>query len=55
MVNFVKEKDKNSEVIGAKNVLEENKIIANSKIGDVAVEVLKGTTKIAKILYFQGF
>lgn len=54
MVNFVKEKDKNSEVIGAENVLEESKIIADFKIGDIAVEVLKGTTKIAEILYFKN-
>jgi len=54
MVNFVKEKDKNSQVIGAENVLEESKIIADSKIDDIAVEVLKGTTKIAEILYFKN-
>lgn len=54
MVNFVKEKDKNSQVIGAENVLEESKIIADSRIDDIAVEVLKGTTKIAEILYFKN-
>lgn len=54
MVNFFKEKDKNSEVIGAENVLEESKIIANFKIDNVAVEVLKGTTRIAEILYFKN-
>ena len=54
IVNFFKEKDKNCEVIGAENVLEESKIIADFKIGDVAVEVLEGTTKIAEILYFKN-
>jgi len=54
MVNFVKEKGKNSEVIGAENVLEECKIIADFNIDDIAVEVLKGTTKIAEILYFKN-
>ncbi len=54
MVNFVKEKNKNVEVIGAENILEKYKIIADSKINDIAVEVLKGTTKIAEILYFEN-
>lgn len=54
MVNFVKEKSEDSKVIGAKNVLDENKIIADSKIDEVAVEVLIGVTKIAEILYLGG-
>jgi len=53
-VNFFKEKDKNCKVIGAENVLEECKIIADFKIDNVAVEVLKGTTKIAEVLYFNN-
>ena len=53
MVNFVKEKNKDSRVVGEKNILDEKKIIANSKIDEIAVEVLKGTTKIAEILYLR--
>ncbi|NIN92964.1 hypothetical protein GTO36_08310 [bacterium] len=54
MANFAKGKYKNSEAVGAENILEENKIIANFRIDDIAVEVLKGTTKIAEILYFEN-
>ena len=54
IVNFVKEKGKNSEVIGAENILEKSKIIADFNIDDIAVEVLKATTKIAELLYFKN-
>jgi len=54
LVSFIKEKDKDSGVIGANNILQEYKIIADSRINDKAVEILRGTTKIAEILYFEN-
>lgn len=54
LVNFVKEKSEGYKVTGAKNILEEKKIIADSKIDEIAVNVLKGVTKIAEILYFKN-
>ncbi|MDI6859923.1 MAG: hypothetical protein QMC85_05465, partial [Methanocellales archaeon] len=48
--NFVKNRENDTKVIGAKNKLEESKIIADSKIDEIAAEALKATTKIAEIL-----
>jgi len=53
IVSFIKEKDKDSRVMGAKNILDEYKIIAESSIDDIAFKVLRGTTKVAEILYFR--
>lgn len=53
MVNFVKNRNA-TEVIGAKDKLEEYKIISRGGIPQIAVNVLKATYKIAEILYYEN-
>lgn len=53
MVNFAKDRG-DVKVVGAKDKLEEYKIIAEGGIGQIAFEVLKGTYKIAEILYYKN-
>jgi len=52
MVNFVRDREEDTRVVGAKDLLEECKIISEMKIGQIAVEILKATYNIAEILYF---
>lgn len=54
MVNFARSR-KDVEVIGARNKLEEYKIIFEAEIGEIAIKVLKATYKIAEILYYKNF
>jgi len=53
ITDFVSDRE-DTRVIGAQNILDEKKIIMISAIDKIAVEVLKGTTKIAEILYFKN-
>ncbi|MCZ7393392.1 MAG: hypothetical protein ABOK23_07935 [Candidatus Methanoperedens sp.] len=53
MVNFVRDREEDTSVIGAKDKLQEHKIISNMKTDKIAIEVLKATTKIAEILYYK--
>lgn len=52
IVKFAESKE-NMSVIGAKDILEEKKIIAESSIDHIAVSTLIGTTLIAERLYFK--
>ena len=52
IVKFVESKE-SAKVIGAKDILHEKKIIAESSIGHIAVSTLIGTTLIAERLYFK--
>ena len=54
IVNFVKDKEKDTRVIGAKNKLQEYKIISNMMTSQIAIEILKATYKIAEILYYKN-
>jgi hypothetical protein len=54
MVNFVRDKEEDTRVIGAKNKLREYKIIYDMITGQIAIEVLKATYKIAEILYYKN-
>jgi len=53
IVNYVRNRDDDTRVVGAEDVLEEFKMIAETKTDQVAVEVLKATYRIAGILYLQ--
>ena len=53
MVNFVRNRE-DIGVIGAKNKLEEYKIISDAKNNQIAIGVLKATYKIAEILYYKN-
>lgn len=53
MVDFVKSREDDTRVVGAKNELEEFKIVADMRTEKVAVEVLKGAHRIAAALYLQ--
>ncbi len=52
MVDFVQSRKGDTKVIGAKNRLEEVKIIAEMEVDYVAVEVLRATDHIAALLYY---
>ena len=55
IVKFVENKDKeNATVVGAKDILHEKKIVAESYTDYVAVSTLVGTTLIAERLYFKS-
>ncbi len=53
MVDFVKSREDDTRVVGARNELEEFKIVADMRTEQVAVEVLKGAHRIAAALYLQ--
>lgn len=53
LVDFVRSCEEDTRVVGAKDVLEEFKVIADMKIDQVAIEVLKATYRIAALLHFQ--
>ena len=53
MMGFVQSRKEDTRVIGAKDTVEEAKIIADMELDDVAIEVLKATERIAGLLYFQ--
>ncbi len=53
MVDFVKSREDDTRVVGAKNELEEFKIVADMGTEQIAFEVLKGAYRIAAALYFQ--
>ncbi len=54
MVNFVRDKEEDTKVIGAENKLQEYKIISDMRIYQIAIQVLKATYKIAEILYYKN-
>jgi len=54
IVNFVRDREEDTRVIGAKNKLQEYKIISDMMTDQIAIEVLKATYKIAGILYFEN-
>lgn len=54
MVNFVRDKEEDTRVIGAENKLQEYKIISDMRINQIAIQVLKATYKIAEILYYKN-
>lgn len=54
MVNFARSR-KDVEVIGARDKLEEYKIISEVEIGEIAIKVLKATYRIAENLYYKNF
>ena len=51
-VNFVRDREEDTRVIGAKSKLHEYKIISDMITDKIAIRVLKATYKIAEILYF---
>jgi len=51
MVEFVESREEDTRVVGARDELEEFKIVADMKTEQIAVEVLKGSYQIAAILY----
>jgi len=53
MVDFVRSREEDARVVGAKDVLEEVKIVADMELDQVAVEVLRATYRIAALLYFR--
>ncbi|MCK4391631.1 hypothetical protein KAX17_01835 [Candidatus Bipolaricaulota bacterium] len=53
MVEFVESREEDTRVVGARDELEEFKIVADMKTEQIAVEVLKGSHQIAAILYLQ--
>ena len=55
IANFIRSKDKNTRVvIGAEDIIDENKIVMLSWINNIAIQVLIGTTEIAEKLYFKN-
>jgi hypothetical protein len=53
MVEFVESREEDTRVVGARDKLEEFKVVADMKTEQIAVEVLKGSYQIAAILYLQ--
>lgn len=53
IARFIKEKDQDATVQGARDILQEHKIIADFASDDIAFELLKAATRIAEILYFR--
>jgi len=53
MADFARDRAEATRVIGAKDILEESKILVNIRVDKVAVEVLKATYRIAALLYFR--
>lgn len=53
MVGFVQSHKEDMRVVGAKDTVQEAKIIADMELDDVAIEVLKATERIAGLLYFR--
>jgi hypothetical protein len=53
MVSFVREREEDTRVVGAQDLLEEYKIVSEMSIDQIAVEVLRVTYKIAETLYFR--
>jgi len=55
IANFIRDKDENTRaVIGAEDIIDENKIVMLSWINNIAIQVLIGTTEIAEKLYFKN-
>lgn len=52
IVDFVRHREEDTSVVGAKDLLQEYKLISDMKTDEIAVEVLKATYEIAGILYF---
>jgi len=52
MVDFVKDREEDTRVVGARNLLQEYKLVSGMNTDETAIEVLKATHKIAGILYF---
>jgi len=52
MVDFVRDREEDTTVVGARNLLQEYKLISQMKTDEIAVEVFKATYEIAEILYF---
>jgi hypothetical protein len=53
MVSFVREREEDTRVVGAQDLLEEYKVVSEIGIDQIAVEVLRATYKIAETLYFR--
>jgi hypothetical protein len=54
MVNFVRDREEDTRVIGEENKLQEYKIISDRITNQIPIEVLKATYKIAEILYYKN-
>lgn len=55
IADFIRAKDENTRiVIGAEDIIDENKIVMLSGINNIAIQVLIGTTEIAEKLYFKN-
>ncbi len=55
LVDYVKDKEADTRVIGAKDVLQERKIISDIMTDEIAFKVLKTTYKIAEIIYLNNY
>jgi hypothetical protein len=53
MVDFVRSREGDTRVVGAKGVLQESKIIIDMRLDEVAIEVLRATYRLAALLYFR--
>ncbi|HUV02624.1 MAG TPA: hypothetical protein VMW67_04165 [Desulfobacteria bacterium] len=54
IVNFVKNREEDTRVVGAQDLIEEHRIISEMSTDKIAIEVLRATYKIAEILYFKN-
>ncbi len=52
MVDFIRAGEDDTSVVGAKNVFEEFKVVADMCVDQFAIEVLKAMCRIAGVLYF---
>lgn len=53
-VDFVRNRGGDMKVVGAKDRLQEYKIISESKSSEIAIKVLEASYKIAEILYYRN-
>ena len=51
VVDFVTDREQDTRVVGAKDLLQEYKIISDMRTDQIAIEVLKAAYKIAAVLY----